>query len=368
MIIVLKTSIVALLLAIGMTATPADVVYLWRRPLLLGKAVLAMYVVMPLVAVAMARLLELPRGTELALVILAVCAGAPLLPKKLIKAGGNPAFVFSLIVTTSLAAIVTVPVSLHFLVSDAAFDTAGVTPTRVAWLILTSLVAPMGAGMLLRWAAPAVAERIGAPLLRIAGIVMSVCALIALVAGFHLVFDGRTAVDRCIRGVHARGDRRRARARRTRAVRPHVARGGVRVAPHRPRTADRRERAPRADPGARGRLPARLGAGLDSLHLAAHARRRDRRGRGRRDDRGRRSGDAGPGRLRRSLRDDSRRRRPPTGSRTSSSSSPTTSATPTSGIAAARCGRRTSMRSRRVASGWKRSTASRCARPPGRRS
>lgn len=189
MILLLKTSIVALLLAIGMTATPADVVYLWRRPLLLGKAVLAMYVVMPLIAVVMARLLELPRGTELALVILAVCAGAPLLPKKLIKAGGNPAFVFSLIVTTSLAAIVTVPLSLHFLVSDAAFDTAGVTPTRVAWLILTSLVAPMGAGMLLRWAAPAVAERIGGPLLRVAGIVMSVCALIALVAGFHLVFD-----------------------------------------------------------------------------------------------------------------------------------------------------------------------------------
>ena len=189
MILLLKTSIVALLLAIGMAATPGDIVYLWRRPLLLGKAVLAMYVVMPLVAITMARLLDLPRGTELALVILAVCAGAPLLPKKLIKAGGNPAFVFSLIVTTSLAAIVTVPLSLHFLVSDAAFDTAGVTPTRVAWLILTSLVAPMGAGMLLRRAAPGVAERIGGPLLRVAGIVMSVCALIALVAGFHLVFD-----------------------------------------------------------------------------------------------------------------------------------------------------------------------------------
>ena len=105
----------ALILAIGMTATTDDIVYLWRRPVLLAKSIIAMYVAVPLVAVLMARALDLPRSTELALVVLAVCAGAPLLPKKLIKAGGDPAYVFSLIVTTSLLAIVTVPVSLHLL-------------------------------------------------------------------------------------------------------------------------------------------------------------------------------------------------------------------------------------------------------------
>jgi len=66
-----------------------------------------MYVVMPAVAVLMAWVFVLPQNTELALVILAICAGTPLLPKKLIKFGGDPAYVFSLIVTTSLLAIVT---------------------------------------------------------------------------------------------------------------------------------------------------------------------------------------------------------------------------------------------------------------------
>jgi len=37
---------------------------------------------------------------------LAICAGTPLLPKKLIKLGGDPDYVFSLIVITSLLAII----------------------------------------------------------------------------------------------------------------------------------------------------------------------------------------------------------------------------------------------------------------------
>ena len=38
-----------------------------------------------------------------------------MLPKKLIKIGGDPAYLFSLVVATSLLAIVTVPLSLSLL-------------------------------------------------------------------------------------------------------------------------------------------------------------------------------------------------------------------------------------------------------------
>ena len=189
MMLLLKASIAALIFAIGMAATTDDIVYLWRRPVLLAKSILAMYVVVPLVAVLMAWALDLPRSTELALVVLAVCAGAPLLPKKLIKAGGDPAYVFSLIVTTSLVAIVSVPVSLHLLAGYISFDTAAVTPERVARIILTSFLLPLGAGMLIRQTAPSLAERFADPLLKVAGIAMSLCALVALVAGFHLILD-----------------------------------------------------------------------------------------------------------------------------------------------------------------------------------
>ena len=89
---------------------------------MLVKSIIAMYVVVPTVAVLMARVFDLPERTELALVILAICAGAPLLPKNPIKFGGDPSYVFSLIVNTSLLAIVTVPASLHLLAGAISLD------------------------------------------------------------------------------------------------------------------------------------------------------------------------------------------------------------------------------------------------------
>jgi len=185
----LQISIIALIFATGMSATADDIGYLWRRPVLLVRSILAMYVVMPLVALLMVRLLDLPPKTEIALVVLAICAGAPLLPKKLIKLGGNPSYVFSLIVTTSVLAIVTVPLSLHLLASRVSVEAESVTAAGVARVILKSFLAPLAAGMLVRLIAPAVADRFGDPLLKLASAVMAVCALIALAFGFHLVLD-----------------------------------------------------------------------------------------------------------------------------------------------------------------------------------
>ncbi|MGD8953118.1 MAG: hypothetical protein PVI45_01980 [Desulfobacterales bacterium] len=189
LLILLKASIAALIFAIGMTATTEDIVYLWRRPALLLKSIIAMYIVMPAVAVLMAWTLDLPPRTELALVVLAICAGAPLLPKKLIKFGGDPSYVFSLIVTTSLLAIVTVPASLHFLAEIISFDTSAVTPSQVARIILKTFLLPLGVGMLFRLAVPALADRFGDSLLKIASAVMALCALAALAVGFRLIFE-----------------------------------------------------------------------------------------------------------------------------------------------------------------------------------
>jgi BASS family bile acid:Na+ symporter len=188
LLLLLKSSIGALIFAIGMTATTEDVVYLWRRPILLAKSAIAMYVVMPIVSIVMDYLFDLPTKTELALIILAICAGAPLLPKKLIKFGGDPSYVFSLIVTTSLLAIVTVPASLYFLDRMVPLETSAVTPFQVASVIFKTFLLPLGAGMLLRLLFPATTKIIADPLLKIAGTIMGICSIIALVAGFGLVF------------------------------------------------------------------------------------------------------------------------------------------------------------------------------------
>jgi BASS family bile acid:Na+ symporter len=189
LLLILKTSITIIILAIGMIATKNEIRYLWRRPVLLLKSIIAMYVVMPAVTVLMVRMLDLPPRTEVALIVLAICAGTPLLPKKLIELGGDPDYIFSLIVITSLLAIITVPASLHLLAEIIHFDTTKITPSQVARVLLKPFLLPLGLGMLFRLASPTLAERIGNPLLKIGSAAMALIALTAMVTRFRLIFE-----------------------------------------------------------------------------------------------------------------------------------------------------------------------------------
>jgi bile acid:Na+ symporter, BASS family len=114
LLILLKVAVVGIILAIGMDSTLKDATYLWHRPGLLLRSVLAMYVLVPLAALALVKVLTLAPGVEIGLLVLAASAGAPLLPRKLMKIGDG-AYIFSLVVTSSLLAILLVPAWLAVL-------------------------------------------------------------------------------------------------------------------------------------------------------------------------------------------------------------------------------------------------------------
>jgi predicted Na+-dependent transporter len=188
LLLALKVSIAVLLLAIGMGSSLQDVTYLWRRPQLLLKSLLAMYVLVPAAAIGMVATLDLPGGTGAALLVLGICAGAPLLSRKLMKAELDSDFVFSLVVTTSLLAVVTVPVSLRWLQRYLSFEAAG-DPGPIARLIVASFLAPLIAGMAVRAVAPKWADRVDDLLIRIAGLVLLACTVALLVRGRGLLLE-----------------------------------------------------------------------------------------------------------------------------------------------------------------------------------
>lgn len=181
----LKASVIVLILAIGMGSTFSDLTYLWRRPALLLRSLLAMYVLVPLAALALVTVLPLVPGVKAAFLVLAVSAGAPLLPRKLGGFGGG-AYVFSLVVTSSLLAIVVVPTWVGLLASY--FEvTTEVTPAVVAAAIAKAFLLPLAIGMAIRALAPGFSERVADRLLAIAGIVLTVAGLVLLVGGWQLL-------------------------------------------------------------------------------------------------------------------------------------------------------------------------------------
>src|SRR5262249_61386836 len=108
----LQGAMIVSVLALGLKARAADVLYLWHRPALLLRSFLAMYFVTPLIAGLLGLLLNLPPGQSLGLMLVAISSGAPLLPNTLLKLGCYPPYVYSLLVSTALAAVLPVTGSL----------------------------------------------------------------------------------------------------------------------------------------------------------------------------------------------------------------------------------------------------------------
>ncbi len=185
LLLALKASIALLIFAVGLGSRLRDFSYLTQRPAVMLRSLLAMYVVVPLLALAAVRLLRLPAGIEIALLVLAISAGAPLLPRKLMRLG-NEEYVFSLVVISSLLAIVTVPVWLTVL--EPQFPRLeAVDPGTVAIVLGKSFLLPLLLGMAGRWLLRGASDRVSDALLNAVGVVFSACALTLLATHWQLI-------------------------------------------------------------------------------------------------------------------------------------------------------------------------------------
>lgn len=113
--LVLKTSIMVMVFAIGLTASPRDLIYLFSRPGRLTLSLGSMFVVMLVVAGGLSRLFELSRPVEILIVALALAPVPPILPRKQAKAGGDASYAVGLLVAASLFSIVWIPFALWLL-------------------------------------------------------------------------------------------------------------------------------------------------------------------------------------------------------------------------------------------------------------
>jgi bile acid:Na+ symporter, BASS family len=184
--LVLQACVLATVFALGLKATWADVASLLHQPGLLIRSLLALYLLTPLAAVLLVLAFPAPRAVAIAVLLMAISAGAAALPKKLLKAGAKLSYAYSLSAVAAVLAIVTVPVSLAVL--GAFFGTAVAVPVGdVAYTIATKCLAPLLAGMVVRHFWPAQAERIGDPLAGMAGVVMLGLAVVIVATQFSAI-------------------------------------------------------------------------------------------------------------------------------------------------------------------------------------
>lgn len=179
-VVAFQISLFVIVFGYGLRAEFTDLRYLFRRPALLGRSLIAVLVVMPALAVALTRWFELAPTVAIALVALAISPLPPLLPTREAKAGGGEHYGLGLMVVLAVLSIVLVPLSVQLI--GAAFGRAYVTtPAAIAVVVSTSILLPLAIGMVTRCATPRFADAAAIPVERAGKVVVPIGAVVLLV-------------------------------------------------------------------------------------------------------------------------------------------------------------------------------------------
>jgi BASS family bile acid:Na+ symporter len=183
-----QVSIVCTVFGYGLKTTTADLLDVARRPGLVVRSLIGVFVVMPALALALTSFIDLRQEIRVALVALAISPVPPLLPMKEMKAGGRTPFGLGLLALLALLSIVSIPLTVAVLNQGLARPIA-VAPSAIARLALVTVLVPFVAGIVVRARAPAMAERIGPALSLGAKLLLAVAAALILAGMWRSVWE-----------------------------------------------------------------------------------------------------------------------------------------------------------------------------------
>ena len=180
-LIAVQVGVTLTVFGFGLNAAVEDLRRLISQPGLLVRSLLAVFVVMPILAVALVTVFDLHPTVRIALVALAISPVPPLIPRRESMARGSTAYGLGLMPILAALSILTIPVSLGALnrILDRSFQ---VSPAVVASIALRTALVPLAAGIIVRALMPAVAARIEKPVSRLASALVIV-AVVGMLAG-----------------------------------------------------------------------------------------------------------------------------------------------------------------------------------------
>lgn len=178
--LVIVVSVVLCAMALAMRARADDLLYLARHPGAALRALLSMYIVVPVVALVTVWLVQPPPGVQLALLVLSLSPVPPLLPKKQLRSGGEGAYIIALLVSAALISLVLMPLVLPMIGllfgRDFPVSTSGIAKT-----LAVTILAPMLLGLVAQKLLGAHAERASHLISRVGLLLLLIGAGVALV-------------------------------------------------------------------------------------------------------------------------------------------------------------------------------------------
>ena len=147
--LLILASVVLNVAAMAMHSRPRDVLHLFRHWQLGVGAFVAMFVVVPAIALALMLNFGLKPEVKTALLVLALSPVPPLLPRRQAKAGAESPYITGLLAAAALVSLVVMPLGLQLAGVLFGIDLE-VSTTGVAMTLLATIAAPMLLGFLAR--------------------------------------------------------------------------------------------------------------------------------------------------------------------------------------------------------------------------
>lgn len=172
------TLLAIIMFGMGLTISPADFREVARRPLEVLVGVLAQFIIMPLLAVALTMILPMPAEVAAGVILVGCCPGGTASNVMTYFARGDTALSVAITsVTTLLAPIVT-----PFLVWLLASQYLPVDAMTMFMSIVKVVLVPLAVGVLAQWLLPRVVVRVTPllPIVSVVGIVLIVAAVVAV--------------------------------------------------------------------------------------------------------------------------------------------------------------------------------------------
>jgi BASS family bile acid:Na+ symporter len=143
---ILDVAIVLIISALGLRTPPKDILHLFRKPVIIGRALLSMFVFMPACTLLMTWSLPLEPAIRGSLLALSVAPLAPILSGASTKAETEGNFMLALQIFSALATIVSVPIMLNL--DEYIFNFETRYPMgEITWVITKQIVIPLTIGL-----------------------------------------------------------------------------------------------------------------------------------------------------------------------------------------------------------------------------
>ena len=182
LLILVNVTVFTLMLTIGINHSLGQLTALWREPGVLLRSLISVLVVVPVVAIILLWLFDLPPYIVTALAVLAAAPGAPMTTRRSQMAGADLTYVSTLQLTVSLLAVAVTPLILAIFYALFELTIEHVSPLEVASQVARVTFLPVVVGLVLQLAAPKLIAKARKPLNTLANILFLLLAFAIIVA------------------------------------------------------------------------------------------------------------------------------------------------------------------------------------------